>query len=266
VGATKLIRGAKEKVKGDGADNLGPSRLLRDQFSADDNPGDLELSAAERRYLARRRKAIDAAASVFAGKGYHGASLRDIGDRLLIHQASLYHYFSDKEAALAIVCLVGVSGFVTNLSRIVKIDCSAAEKIMLAIQSHLAPLRDRADHMRVFLSQRKFLTGEYRLRIRKMADEYEALVERIFLEGVAKGEMRTNLNCRLSALTMIGLCNSAVDWYGRESGLDIDIVADEFAYCLIGGTILNREMVWQRASSSPKRGKKPDGRKSAAPV
>ena len=38
-----------------------------------------------------------AAATVFAEKGFHGASTRDIAERLGIKQASLYYYFDSKQ-------------------------------------------------------------------------------------------------------------------------------------------------------------------------
>ena len=42
----------------------------------------------------RRRlsEVVDAAAKVFARRGYHGASTQDIADVLGIRQASLYYY------------------------------------------------------------------------------------------------------------------------------------------------------------------------------
>ena len=47
----------------------------------------------------------------FAERGFHGATTQDIADVLGIRQASLYYYFSSKEAALELVCLRGVEGF-----------------------------------------------------------------------------------------------------------------------------------------------------------
>jgi len=67
-----------------------------------------------RRSASQRRRApqiIDAAARVFAERGFHGATTQDIADVLGIRQASLYYYFSSKEAALELVCLKGVEGF-----------------------------------------------------------------------------------------------------------------------------------------------------------
>ena len=53
------------------------------------------------RWERRRREVLDAAATAFAEKGYLGASIKDIADRLGVRQASLYYYFPSKEAALA---------------------------------------------------------------------------------------------------------------------------------------------------------------------
>ena len=58
-----------------------------------------------------RRRAgeiIEAAARVFAERGYHGASTQAIADVLGIRQASLYYYFPSKEVALEQVCMLGV--------------------------------------------------------------------------------------------------------------------------------------------------------------
>src|SRR5476651_2890675 len=54
---------------------------------------------------------IEAAAQVFAERGYHGATTQDIADILHIRQASLYYYVPSKEAALELVCIQGVAGF-----------------------------------------------------------------------------------------------------------------------------------------------------------
>src|ERR1700754_5019787 len=73
----------------------------------------LPSSRRSRRSPRRREpEIIEAAARVFASRGFHGASTQDIADVLGIRQASLYYYFRSKEAALEQVCARGVEGFV----------------------------------------------------------------------------------------------------------------------------------------------------------
>src|SRR6516165_12592343 len=93
------------------------------------------------RSSARRRapEIIEAAARVFAQHGFHGATTQDIADVLGIRQASLYYYFSSKEAALELVCLKGVEGFVEAAKKIAGGPGTAQERIALLINSHLSP-------------------------------------------------------------------------------------------------------------------------------
>ena len=61
------------------------------------------------KYQQQRVAAIRAAASVFADKGFHGATTKDIATQLGIKQGSLYYYFKSKVEALHEVCLLGKS-------------------------------------------------------------------------------------------------------------------------------------------------------------
>ena len=117
---------------------------------------------------ARRRAAeiIDAAAAVFAERGYHGASTQAIADVLGIRQASLYYYFPSKEAALELVCIRGVEGFVEQAAAIAAGDEPAPEKVRLLILGHhLAPMRDRQDYVWVFMRERHHLPDASRRRV-----------------------------------------------------------------------------------------------------
>lgn len=79
----------------------------------------------------RRRSAaiIDAAALVFADRGFHGASTQNIADVLGIRQASLYYYFPSKEVALEEVCFRGVEGVLETAVSIAAGTGGARDKI-----------------------------------------------------------------------------------------------------------------------------------------
>ena len=83
---------------------------------------------------ARRLSEItDAAAKVFARRGYHGASTQDIADVLGMRQASLYYYFESKEAALEAVCVSGLEDYAKRALAIIASQASrASEKVAAA--------------------------------------------------------------------------------------------------------------------------------------
>src|SRR5262245_26908235 len=114
-----------------------------------------------------RRRApeiIEAAARVFAERGFHGATTQDIADVLGIRQSSLYYYFPSKEGALELVCLHGGVGYFEVAKAIASGPGAAADKLARLIKSHLAPLTDRSDFVRVFLNERQHLPSESRRR------------------------------------------------------------------------------------------------------
>src|SRR5215475_11728297 len=89
--------------------------------------------------LRRSDEIIDAAARVFAERGYHETSTQAIADVLGMRQASLYYYFTSKEAALEAVCQQGVDGFVERAEAIAAGAGAPLAKLTLLIAAHLAP-------------------------------------------------------------------------------------------------------------------------------
>lgn len=191
----------------------------------------------ERRY----REVLDAAATVFADKGYLGASTRDIAERLGVRQASLYYYFSSKEAALAAICELGVRDFIEHLRNIIAGPGTAAEKLRAAIANHLSPLRSRpeADYIRVFLRHRHELPDGLRQAIAQLARTYQHLIERLFEDGIAAGQLRPDLNAQLATLALLGLCNSVIANRALPRSTSIDEIIDEYAQLFTKGVIRN---------------------------
>ena len=190
-----------------------------------------------RRSASQRRRApqiIDAAARVFAERGFHGATTQDIADVLGIRQASLYYYFSSKEAALELVCLKGVEGFFEAAKTIAARRESAQKRLISLIGSHLSPLVDRADFVKVFLNERQHLPRESRRRIGRWSRGLERIFEDVIKEGVGKGEFRADLDVRLATLAILGMCNAASSWQRKEN-IDVNDIAEEFARLMTDG-------------------------------
>jgi TetR/AcrR family transcriptional regulator, cholesterol catabolism regulator len=193
---------------------------------------------------------LDAAATVFAEKGYAGAGTRDIADRLGVSQASLYYYFLSKEAALGAICELGVKDFIVNLRGTISQPIPAGEKIRAAIANHLSPLRSHpeADYIRVFLRHRHELPDGPRQAVAALARTYQRLIERLFVEGIATGQLRADLDPKLSTLALLGLCNSVIANRALPRSSTIDDIIAEYARIVIGGVVVNNEAVYSVAA------------------
>lgn len=190
--------------------------------------------AAVRPLRKRREEIVDAAARVFAERGYHGASTQDIADLLGMRQASLYYYFESKEAALEEVCARGTAGFVETAEAILKNGSSAEDRLRSLLAAHIKPLGDRADYMLTFLNERKWLPRESRRRIGRLSRRLEAIFERVIREGIRNGEFRSDLNPRLTTLALLGMMNSVATWHHREN-ITLDRIADTLSDLVLKG-------------------------------
>ncbi len=189
------------------------------------------------KWESRYREVRDAAARSFAEKGYLGASNRDIADRLGIRAASLYYYLPSKDAALAAVCEHGITSFIDNVRGIIESDQPAVDKVRAVIANQLSPLRKEpdGDYVRVFLRHRHELSEPARKRMVALAREFQALVETVFAEGVAKGEFRLELNPQLAMLALLGLCNSVIGARSMPRDVTIDDLIDEYCRIFVTG-------------------------------
>jgi TetR/AcrR family transcriptional regulator, cholesterol catabolism regulator len=183
----------------------------------------------------RRRLAevMDAAAKVFARRGYHGASTQDIADVLGIRQASLYYYFDSKEAALEAVCANGVEDYAVRAHSVFRSSKSSSEKVAQLVFHHLAPMAERLDYTVVFLRERRFLPATARKRIRTIEVRYERIIQRIIEQGIDAGEFRADLDTRMAALALLGLGNSAALWFGREPGVTLERITQSYVDLLV---------------------------------
>ena len=196
------------------------------------------LPTSRRSRASPRRRApeiIEAAARVFAERGFHGATTQDIADVLGIRQASLYYYFPSKEGALELVCLQGVAGFFEVAKAIASGPGTAADKLARLIKSHLSPLTDRSDFVRVFLNERQHLPRESRRRIGKWSRGTGA--------GVRRRPRRRAYGAASSAPTSIPVwrCSASSAWPMRwRTGTaarrsPIDRISAEFVRLLAEG-------------------------------
>jgi AcrR family transcriptional regulator len=182
----------------------------------------------------RSPEIIEAAARVFAERGYHGASTQDIADLLNIRQASLYYYFRSKEAALEIVCTRGVEDFFKAAQAIACGPGSPSEKLASLIRAHILPILDRGDFVKVFLTQRQFLPTESRRRVGKWSRGIESIFDMVIREGQRSREFRDDLDPRLIALAILGMANAVPSWYGKEKA-SIERIGNEFSMLILEG-------------------------------
>ncbi|MGI9205270.1 MAG: TetR/AcrR family transcriptional regulator [Woeseiaceae bacterium] len=173
------------------------------------------------RYEQQRQRAIRSAASVFAEKGFYGASTRDIAEHMGIKQGSLYYYFKSKEDALGEVCRYGIEDYVDRMKSIAASDQPFESKLMATVTSHLNSYREKNEALKVHNDERLYLPEEKRAKLKELGSSYRQQLEGIFEEGVESGVVRKSLDCHFAAQAVIGMCNGWGDIIVRDPQLDL---------------------------------------------
>lgn len=187
------------------------------------------------KYQQQKLSAIRAAASVFAQKGFHGASTTDIAAVMGIKQGSLYYYFKSKEEALAEVCLYGIREYVQRMQEIADSNQSFAARLLDTVSSHLSSYREKNEALKVHNDERLYLSEIRRKKLKQLGSHYRELLEGIFEEAVLQGELRPQLDCHFAAQSVIGICNAWGELIVRDPELDVDEVIKKVTALLLSG-------------------------------
>jgi AcrR family transcriptional regulator len=176
----------------------------------------------------RREELLRLAAAVFAERGYHGASMREIADRWGVRQAAIYYYFPSKAKILEAICRYAITQFVERLAEIRTADLPIEEKVRRALRAHLEPLIEQRFYVHAFLYQRRELPRTARRPLDAQSHAYEALWDAILKEGQRRGVVPKSLERRIAVLAILGMCNTVARWSRAAAELGLDPVAETF--------------------------------------
>jgi len=179
--------------------------------------------------------AIRAAATVFADKGFHGASTRDIADQLGIKQGSLYYYFDSKEEALEEVCLYGIRDYAEHMTSIANSEQDFAARLLAVITNHLTSYREKNEALKVHNDERLYLPPARRNRLKQLGSQYRRQLEAIIDEGKDCGALRADIDSHFVAQSIIGVCNALGELIVRDSQINIFDVVQKTNDLLLNG-------------------------------
>lgn len=161
----------------------------------------------------RLERLLDAAAELFASKGFRDTTMRDIAARAEMLAGSIYYHFSSKEHLLAAVYEEGVR----RISARVRADDPGPEaapwsRLEAVLAAHLETILDGSAYAQVLIRVLPDAAPGISGRLIEMRDAYEALVAGY----VAALPLAPGVDPRLLRLFLLGAANHAHLW--RRNG------------------------------------------------
>jgi AcrR family transcriptional regulator len=177
------------------------------------------------------------AAEIFAEKGYHHASIRDLSKRAGVSLSGLYYYFESKEELLFMIQQRCLQTVLADLrSKLEGVD-GPEEKLWALVHNHVCFFAENMAEMSVITHEYDCLEGEYRDGIRSLRVEYANLCQEILRDVrrfTGAGDV-VPLNVATSAL--FGMMNWIYAWYRPGSNVPVDRLAEHLYRLFTGGFI-----------------------------
>jgi AcrR family transcriptional regulator len=153
----------------------------------------------------------DVALRVFADRGYDGASMDDVARAAGITKASIYHHVSGKEALLE----RGLGRALDALFAILD-EPAAREGPAVARLRHIVErVADTTLHLLPELTVLFRIHGASKSERNAVERRrtFDRLVTEIITQAQRDGDVRTDIDPRLTARLIFGMSNSVVEWY-----------------------------------------------------
>jgi TetR/AcrR family fatty acid metabolism transcriptional regulator len=150
----------------------------------------------------RRRDLVDAAARVFARKGFHASRVGDIAEEAGVAHGLLYHYFRSKEEVLETIFRDTWGVLVVETGRIEESGVALREQLRRFARIYLGSWLIAPDSIRVLVREvaRSPEIGE---RIEEIRDVFLGLT-RMIDAAKARGEVRANCDPEVATFVVYG--------------------------------------------------------------
>jgi AcrR family transcriptional regulator len=177
-----------------------------------------ELST--RHYDEKLQEILKHSAKIFAERGFHHTSIRDIARATGMSLAGLYYYFRTKEELLF---LIQERCFVTLLQRWEKAangDDDVRVRIRVFAENHLGFFLHNMHEMKVMAHEDESLTGEFEEKMLVLKRRYVKILMDLIgeLQGRESGRV---IDLRAATFSLFGMMNWIYTWYHPKRDLPL---------------------------------------------
>lgn len=173
------------------------------------------------------------AVEVFNVRGYDGTSMEDLAKAAGITKSSIYHHVSGKEELLRLAVTRALDGLFEVLEEPGANQGVAVERFAYVIRRTCLELVDKLPYVTLLLRVRGNTSTEREALERRR--KFDHRVADLAAAAIADGDLREDLDPRLTSRLVFGLVNSVVEWYRPDGQVSGQAVADALSELVLTG-------------------------------
>jgi AcrR family transcriptional regulator len=191
--------------------------------------------ALRARYDRRRQDVVDAAARVFAERGFRATTMEDLSEATGLAAGGLYHYIGSKEQLLSDICAELLDPLLSEAHAIVAEPAPPEETLRRLVRVWAGHVESHRDHMRVFQQERQVIERGPRWRaIRASRKDFERVLDEVLQAGERSGDFAFP-DRRLALMALLSMINYLPQWFRPRRRLSAEEVAEGFCDLLLEG-------------------------------
>ena len=154
---------------------------------------------------------LGVAVGVFNERGYDGASMEDLSQRLGISKSAIYHHVASKDELLRLAMDRALDGLFEVLESTRQLEAAAIDKLEHLVRGSVEVLQDRLPYVTLLLRARGNTAVERAAVSRRR--QFDRYVAGLVKQAEADGDIRPDIDPGVTARLLFGMVNSLIEWY-----------------------------------------------------
>jgi AcrR family transcriptional regulator len=167
---------------------------------------------------------LDTARTLFAEKGFEGASVQDVVTAAGVTKGAMYHYFSSKDDLLYEIYARVLRMQMERLEKFAVQELPVEERVRAAATDVVATTVENIASMTIFFRSLHQLSEEKQKEVRRERRRYHETFRDMIVEGQRAGVFRADVSAELAVDYFFGSVHHLPMWWrprGRLSGVEV---------------------------------------------
>ncbi len=160
------------------------------------------------------------ALELFGERGYAGVSVDEIISRAEISKGGFYHHFSRKDDLLYAIEEVFMDHMIQQVEYTASAPGGAEGRLRAIVRIVVETVVNNRSYFQVFFREDAILATKRFRPIRQKRARLEEIVRGVIRDGIAKGELRTDLPAEVISSALFGMGLWTYRWFRPSAELD----------------------------------------------
>lgn len=188
---------------------------------------------------------LKTSAKVFADKGYHSTSMRDISRATKMSLSGLYYYFKSKEELLFLIQDYCFTTVIDDCRRLLEGVDDPVRRLKLLIENHLNYFVQNMNEMKVLSHEADSISGDLFRKVNTKKRQYVNLVMNLLGE-IARENRADGVDVRVATFSLFGMMNWIYNWYNPRKDVDVAGLSNNITRLFLSGFLGDKALEAER--------------------